>query len=451
MPKSPRGPANADIIAAIATAPGRGGIGVIRVSGPNLKPFAQAILGRSPLPRQAILANFADGFGNTLDQGIALFFPSPHSFTGEDVLELQGHGGPAVMQLLLQRCLELGARPAEPGEFTKRAFLNDKMDLAQAESVADLIDAASGEAAKSALRSLEGVFSQKIHDLVALLINLRMLVEATLDFPDEEIDFLETAHAKEKLRQIREQLEQVLASAHQGNLLREGLRVVLIGQPNVGKSSLMNCLSGEDVAIVTPIPGTTRDVLREEILIAGIPVHIIDTAGLRATQDEVERMGIERTRKAINKANVALLLMDAANGMSQEDLAIIEQLPKDIPVVRVMNKIDLYGAAPKLAGGAIPEVHLSAKTGEGIPYLHDLLLQMAGWQQQGEGVFMARERLQALRSAMEHVDQAGEHWQSLEFLAEELRLAQESLNSITGEFTSDDLLGEIFSRFCIGK
>lgn len=452
MPKLPRGPANADVIAAIATAQGRGGIGVVRVSGPDLKSFAQAILGRIPVPRHALLANFIDGTGDTLDQGIALYFPAPHSFTGEDVLELQGHGGPAVMQLLLKRCLELGARTAEPGEFTKRAFLNDKMDLAQAESVADLIDAASGEAAKSALRSLEGKFSEKIRELVSLLINLRMLVEATLDFPEEEIDFLEAAHAKEKLRQIQDQLDQVMASARQGNLLREGMRVVLIGRPNVGKSSLLNCLAGEEVAIVTPIAGTTRDVLREEILIEGVPVHIIDTAGLRPTRDEVELIGIERTRQAIKKANVALLLMDADKGMTPEDLAILDQLPKDIPVARVMNKIDLSGAKPKLVEGAVPEIHLSAKTGEGVSYLHDLLLKIAGWQQQGEGVFMARERhLQALRSAKRHLDLAGENWQRLEFLAEELRLAQESLNSITGEFTADDLLGEIFSRFCIGK
>ena len=442
---------NADTIAAIATAPGRGGIGVVRVSGAQVPTVALALIGKLPPPRLATLANFIDIDGSVIDQGIALYFAAPHSFTGEAVLELQGHGGPAVMQRLLARCLEIGARMAQPGEFTRRAYLNDKLDLAQAESVADLIDASSVQAAKSAMRSLQGEFSREIHTLVQGLIDLRMLVEATLDFPEEEIDFLEAAQAKEKLTAIREQLRRVLNKAKQGALLREGLQVVLIGQPNVGKSSLLNRLAGDEVAIVTPVAGTTRDTVREEIQIEGIPLHIIDTAGLRETQDEVEKIGIARTWAAVEKAQLAVVIIDATRGQAADDEAILSQLPRGLPVLRVYNKIDLINEplSPERAEGA---VYLSAKTGAGIEALHDRLLQLAGWQAAEEGVYTARERhLQALYSAQLNLETAGKSWQQLDLLAEELKLAQNALSSITGEFSADDLLGEIFSRFCIGK
>ena len=440
-----------DTIAAIATAAGRGGIGVVRVSGPHVSAIAQAILGKLPGARNAHLANFLDSNGETIDQGIALYFPAPHSFTGEDVLELQGHGGPAVLQSLLSRCLELGARLAEPGEFTRRAYLNDKLDLAQAESVADLIDAASTQAAKSAMRSLQGEFSRQIRSLVDALINLRMLVEATLDFPEEEIDFLEAAQAKQKLEKIHKELIDVLKKAKQGALLREGLQVVLIGQPNVGKSSLLNRLAGDEIAIVTAVAGTTRDTVREQILLDGIPLHLIDTAGLRETKDEVEQIGISRTWAAIEKADIALVIIDAVTGISAEDQAILERLPQKLPVVQIFNKADLLAQIPVVKDQK-NEIYLSAKTGLGLENLHDRLLELAGWQATGEGTFMARERhIRALIEASQHLDQAVLRWQQLELLAEELNLAQKALSTITGEFTADDLLGEIFSRFCIGK
>jgi len=439
----------ADTIAAIATAPGRGAIGVVRVSGPATRAIAQGIVGRIPAPRHATLADFLDAHGEVLDQGIALFFPAPHSFTGEDVLELQGHGGPAVLQLVLTRCLTLGARLAEPGEFTRRAYLNDKLDLAQAESVADLIEAASAQAARSALRSLRGEFSREVRALRDALIDLRMLVEATLDFPEEELEFLEAAHAREKLSALRQQLDAVFARARQGSLLREGLHVVLIGRPNVGKSSLLNRLAGEEVALVTPIAGTTRDTVRELIQLDGIPVHIIDTAGLRETTDEVERLGIARTWAAVEKANIALLVTEAGTGPAAEDEAILARLPAGLPVLRVVNKIDLLGEAPRLAEET---VYLSAKTGAGIELLRHRLLALAGWQETGEGVFMARARhLEALTRARAHLEAADTHWQELELMAEELKLAHNALATLTGEFTPDDLLGEIFARFCIGK
>jgi tRNA modification GTPase len=439
----------ADTIAAIATAPGRGAIGVVRVSGPATRAIAQGILGRIPAPRHATLADFLDAQGEVLDQGIALFFPAPHSFTGEDVLELQGHGGPAVLQLVLTRCLALGARLAEPGEFTRRAYLNDKLDLAQAESVADLIEAATAQAARSALRSLRGEFSREVRALRDALIDLRMLVEATLDFPEEELEFLEAAHAREKLSALRQQLDAVFARARQGSLLREGLHVVLIGRPNVGKSSLLNRLAGEEVALVTPIAGTTRDTVRELIQLDGIPVHIIDTAGLRETTDEVERLGIARTWAAVEKANIALLVTEAGTGPAAEDEAILARLPAGLPVLRVVNKIDLVGEAPRLAEET---VYLSAKTGAGIELLRRRLLAVAGWQETGEGVFMARARhLEALTRARAHLEAADTHWQELELMAEELKLAHNALATLTGEFTPDDLLGEIFARFCIGK
>ena len=445
--------ASADTIAAVATAPGRGGIGVVRVSGKGLGAFVQALLGKTPRARFATLSNFNDSDGSVIDQGIALFFPAPHSFTGEDVLELQGHGGNAVMQRLLKRCLTLGARVAEPGEFTKRAFLNDKLDLAQAESVADLIDASSEEAAKSAMRSLQGEFSRAVHEIVARLIDLRMLVEACIDFPDEDIDFLEAADALGKLAQIKQLQQRLFASAKQGSLLREGVHVVLVGQPNVGKSSLLNQLAGDEVAIVTPIAGTTRDTVREEIDIQGVPFHIIDTAGLRDTACEVEQIGISRTWAAVGKASLVLLLFDAREGESEPDRAILARLPPHLPVVKVFNKIDLL-PEPALIGSQedAASVFVSAKTGAGMDTLRQSLLALAGWEQTGEGVFMARERhLRAMESAREHIDSAEANWRQLEFFAEELKLAQRALSTITGEFSADDLLGEIFGRFCIGK
>lgn len=440
-----------DTICAIATASGRGGIGVVRVSGPQVSTIAQAILGQTPTARYAHLANFRNHNSETIDQGIALYFDAPHSFTGEDVLELQGHGGPAVLQSVLKRCIELGARLAEPGEFTRRAFLNEKLDLAQAESVADLIDASSEQAAKCAMRSLQGNFSRQIKTLVEALINLRMLIEATLDFPEEEVDFLEAARAKEKLAEIHEQLESIIKTAKQGALLREGLQVVLIGQPNVGKSSLLNRLAGEEVAIVTSVAGTTRDTVREEISIEGVPLHLIDTAGLRKTSDEVEKIGIERTWSAAAKADLAVVIIDAVKGLTEEDKAILEKLPVKQPVLQVFNKADLLQEWPQQENEE-NIIFLSAKSGAGIEKLHDRLLAIAGWEQTGEGLFMARERhVRALNEATERLYQADQSWQQLELLAEELNLAQKALNKITGEFSADDLLGEIFSRFCIGK
>ncbi len=442
-----------ETIAAVATAPGRGGIGVVRVSGSLAQAIAQAILGGCPAPRHAHYGDFLDADGDLIDRGIALFFPNPHSYTGEDVLELQGHGGTAVLQRLLQRCLALGARLAAPGEFTQRAWMNDKLDLAQAEAVADLIEASTAQAASSAMRSLAGVFSQHIHQLRDELINLRMYVEACLDFPEEDIDFISRGRVEEKLQAIAAELQLVFDGARQGRLLREGIHVVLIGQPNVGKSSLLNKLSGEDIAIVTPVAGTTRDTLKNEIQIGGVPLHIIDTAGLRETEDEVERHGIARTWKAVENATLALLLLDAQQGMRAQDQQILEKLPAGIPLLKVFNKIDLAG----LASGQVEDVgsnslYISAKTGDGIPALRQYLLQAAGWHATGEGVFAARERhLLALAEVRNCLGRAEENLAQPELLAEELRLAQESLNSITGEFTNEDLLGEIFSRFCIGK
>lgn len=444
---------NADTIAAIATAPGRGGIGVVRVSGKNLQDFARALLGKPLRPRYASLSNMLDADGLVLDQGIALYFPAPHSFTGEDVLELQGHGGNAVLQTLLKRCLSLGARLAEPGEFTRRAFLNNKLDLAQAESVADLIDASSEEAAKSAMRSLQGEFSRAVHEIVESLINLRMLVEACIDFPDEDVDFLEAADALGKLAQIQERLRRLFASSKQGSLLREGVHVVLVGQPNVGKSSLLNQLAGDEIAIVTPVAGTTRDTVREEIEIQGVPFHIIDTAGLRETGDEVERIGIARTWAAVEKASIILLLADARKNATAEEQSILARLPAGLPVVIVFNKIDLTSLEPGIQEEeGVTKLFVSAKTGGGIDLLREWLLRAAGWQSTGEGAFMARERhLRALLQAQENLSLAASRWRELEFFAEELKLAQNALSSITGEFSPDDLLGEIFSRFCIGK
>jgi tRNA modification GTPase len=437
-----------DPIVAIATAPGRGGVGVVRVSGADVLGIAEALLGRLPAPRLATYRRFLDSDGSTLDEGIALLFAAPHSFTGENVLELQGHGGPQVLNLILQRCIELGARLAEPGEFTRRAFLNGKLDLAQAEAVADLIDAQSAAAARSAVRSLSGAFSERIDELVERLVRLRMLVEATLDFPEEEIDFLQQADAFGRLDAIDATLREVRAQARQGALLREGLTVVLIGQPNVGKSSLLNRLAGFEAAIVTEIAGTTRDTVREAIQIQGVPLHVIDTAGLRETEDAVERLGIARTWEALEKADAALLLVDAAHGLTEEEQKILTRLPA-IPRITVHNKIDLYDELPRVAG---EEVWLSAKTSAGMDLLQRKLLELAGWQASGEGAFMARSRhLDALGRAAWHLQRAREAKAQLELFAEELRVAQSALSEITGEFSADDLLGEIFSSFCIGK
>ena len=449
-----------DTIAAIATAPGRGGVGIIRVSGSNLLPFAFALTGKQPKARYATLANFKAADGSTVDSGILLFFPNPHSFTGEDVLELQGHGGPIVMQMLLARCLDLGARLAEPGEFSRRAFLNGKMDLAQAEAVADLIDAATASAARSAVRSLQGEFSRAIGELNEELINLRMLVEATLDFPEEDIDFLKAADAFGRLQRLQEKLAEIFDRAGQGKLLQSGLYVVLAGQPNVGKSSLLNRLAGDDLAIVTPIAGTTRDALRSTIQIEGIPLHIIDTAGLRETDDVVEKIGIERSWQEIERADVVLLLVDARDGIGDADREILGKLPARLQRITVYNKIDLAGRAPERhdehdAHGDAIAISMSAKAGLGIELLRSELLRIAGWHH-AEDVFIARERhLRALASAQEHIASArrvvASAFPALELFAEELRLAQHALGEITGEFTADDLLGFIFSRFCIGK
>ncbi|WP_348682761.1 tRNA uridine-5-carboxymethylaminomethyl(34) synthesis GTPase MnmE [Acidovorax soli] len=467
-----------DPIVAIATAPGRGAVGIVRVSGRGLDTLVQALCGRALKPREATYLPFRDAQGQAIDQGLALFFPGPHSYTGEDVLELQAHGGPVVLQLLLARCLEAGAaleaatgmpclpslRVAQPGEFTERAFLNDKIDLAQAEAIADLIDASTEAAARSASRSLTGAFSAEIHALRDALIHLRMLVEATLDFPEEEIDFLRKADARGQLFQLEQTLAQVMQRARQGALLREGIKVVIAGQPNAGKSSLLNALAGAELAIVTPIAGTTRDKVQETIQIEGVPLHVIDTAGLRDSDDEVERIGIARAWDAIAAADAVLFLHDLARWDAFEyraadadiESALGQKLLSSVPVIDVWNKVDCVPSAlpPQAAGRAA--VHLSARTGEGLDALRRILLEVAGWQSAPEGVYIARARhVQALGSVQAHLAQAAAQLDArgpaLDLLAEELRLAQNALSTITGEFTSDDLLGVIFSSFCIGK
>lgn len=442
-----------DTIAAIATASGAGGIGIVRISGPAASAIAASILGTCPAPRHAAYLPFKLENDEPIDRGIAIFYPTPHSYTGEDVLELQAHGGTALMQLLLARCISLGARQAEPGEFTRRAYLNEKIDLAQAEAVADVINAATVEAAKSAARSLSGEFSQTINTLLNRLIDLRMFVEACLDFPEEEIDFITQGRVAEKLESIIDALSVVFAKAKQGSLLREGINVVLVGQPNVGKSSLMNALAGEEIAIVTAIAGTTRDTIKNAIQINGVPLHVIDTAGLRETDDEVEKFGIARTWASLQTANIALLLVDAAHGITEAEKTILTRLPQEIAKIWVHNKIDVSRETPKIVEIAQEtHIHLSAKTGEGLELLKSQLLKLAGYRASGEGVFMARARhLEALQLVNVHLHEARVQLSSSELIAEELRLAQEALSSITGEFTPDDLLGEIFSKFCIGK
>lgn len=442
-----------DTIAAVATASGAGGIGIVRVSGATAQAIAAAILGNCPAPRHAAYLDFKQANGELIDRGIAIYYPNPHSYTGEDVLELQAHGGTALLQILLARCIALGARQAEPGEFTRRAYLNDKIDLAQAEAVADVINAATYEAAKSAVRSLSGEFSQRINTLLLKLIDLRMFVEACLDFPEEEIDFITQGRVSEKLDAIIIELTSVFAKARQGSLLREGINVVLVGQPNVGKSSLMNQLAGEEIAIVTPIAGTTRDTIKNAIQINGIPLHVIDTAGLRETDDEVEKFGIARTWRAAETANIALLLVDAAHGITEAEKSILARLPQEIRKIWVHNKIDVANEPAFIEEKEqVAHIHLSAKTGMGIDMLKNHLLKLVGYQDNSEGVFMARARhLEALTNVDAHLSSASTQIKSPELVAEELRLAQEALSSITGEFTPDDLLGEIFSKFCIGK
>jgi tRNA modification GTPase len=445
-----------DTIAAIATAPGRAGVGVVRVSGHSLDSFAQRLTGRTLVPRRAHLTRFLAADGGTIDTGIALLFAAPASYTGEDVLELQAHGGPVVLQLLLKRCLDLGARPAEAGEFTLRAFLNDKLDLAQAEAVADLIEATTAGAARSAVRSLSGDFSSEIRALVEGLVELRMLAESNLDFPDEDVDFLQSANAEMRVVELRAALEGIRKRAKQGSILRRGLHVVLAGKPNVGKSSLLNRLAGDEVAIVTAIPGTTRDAVRRTLDIDGIPVDIIDTAGLRETQDELERLGMARTWSEIARADAVVLMLDAREGIGAAEREILAKLPPGLRRIFVYNKIDLAGATPRREEGtgdsAGAAIFLSAKSGDGVELLRAELRRAAGWEYVGEDVFMARERhLVALERAGGALDRAKANLGALELFAEELRLAQGALSEITGEFSSDDLLGEIFSRFCIGK
>jgi tRNA modification GTPase len=435
-----RGP---DTIAAIATPPGRGGIGVVRISGPRASEIARRLIGRLPPARRAVLAGARDGRGAPIDEGLALFFPAPHTYTGEPVFEFQGHGGPVVMQALLGACLDAGARLAEPGEFTRRAFLNGRMDLAQAEAVADLVEAASREAAQSALRSLRGEFSAAIGALVAQLVELRALTEAMLDFPEEDVDALHREDAAVRLARVRGALADVLLKSRQGSLLRSGIHVVIAGRPNVGKSSLLNRLAGEERAIVTPIAGTTRDALRESILIDGVPLVVIDTAGLRPSTDPLERLGIGRTQRELQDADLVMMVFEAG-----EAHAPLEELPAGVARLEVYNKLDL------VPGFAAPEgaVAVSAKTAAGMDALRAALLKAAGWSAPGESVFLARERhLRALRLAASHLEAAAAEDHRWEIFAEELRLAQEALAGITGEFTADDLLGEIFSRFCIGK
>jgi len=445
-----------DTIVAIATAPGRGGIGIVRVSGRDCRRVAEGLLGRVPAPRTAELHRFSDADGEPIDEGIALYFPGPASFTGEDVLELQGHGGPVVMDLLLGRVLELGARAAEPGEFTQRAFLNEKLDLAQAEAVADLIDSGSTQAARAALRSLQGEFSSQVHDLSESVLELRMWVEAAIDFPEEEVDFLGDRALGARLESIRARFAELAETARQGRLLRDGLTIVIAGRPNAGKSSLLNRLAGYDAAIVTPVPGTTRDVLRERIEIDGLPLHVLDTAGLRESPDEVEVEGIRRAHREIERADRVLFVVDASDAQAVAAIdADLAALPTAAPRTVVMNKADRIGAAVRLEGGDTPALWLSAATGAGLELLRQHLKDCAGFHPAGTGALSARARhLDALRRARAHVEEAHRlltERHAGELVAQELTDAQRALGEITGEVTSEDLLGRIFGSFCIGK
>lgn len=443
-------------IAAIATPPGRGGIGVVRVSGPNVRVIAQTLLGSVPRPRVATLRSFLAADGEAIDNGLALFFPAPASFTGEDVLELHAHGGPTVLDMLLARVLELGAHLAQPGEFSQRAFLNDKLDLAQAEAIADLIDSSSVEAARAALRSMRGEFSQAVRSLTEAVIETRMHVEAAIDFPEEEIDFLADETLKARLEHARQMCTQIMSSARQGALLREGMTVVIAGKPNAGKSSLLNRLAGYNAAIVTDIPGTTRDILRERIHIDGMPLHVLDTAGLREQADVVEAEGIRRAREAMHQADRILYIVDASADPDSDAIEReLKELPNEVPVTIVLNKIDLTQAPSRYEQSVPPRLHVSAASGQGIDLLREHLKECVGYLGAGAGTLSARRRhLDALARASRHLAEAmrqlTEH-RAGELMAEELRQAQQSLGEITGEFTSDDLLGRIFASFCIGK
>ncbi|SFR65311.1 tRNA modification GTPase trmE [Marinobacter daqiaonensis] len=451
-----------DTIAAIATAPGQAGVGIVRVSGPAARAIALQTLGFEPKPRYAHYGPFHDGKGRLIDEGIGLFFPNPNSFTGEDVFELQGHGGTVILDLLLQRVCELGARLARPGEFSERAFLNDKLDLTQAEAIADLIESSSEQAARCAVQSMQGVFSSRINALVDSVTNLRIYVEAAIDFPEEEIDFLADGKVADDLTTILKDLNRILAEAHQGSLLRDGMKVVIAGRPNAGKSSLLNALAGREAAIVTAIEGTTRDVLREHIHIDGMPLHIIDTAGLRDSPDEVEQIGIARAWEEIRQADRILLMVDATTTTEVEPHIIwpdfIDQLPESAPVTVVRNKVDLSGETVGLdesPGLAAPVIRLAAKSALGLDTLRDHLKQCMGFATTTEGGFLARRRhLEALERARDSLLQGQDQLTGFgagELLAEDLRAAQDALGEITGVMTPDDLLGKIFSSFCIGK
>ena len=444
-------------IAAVATAPGRGGIGIVRISGDQAPNIARALLGHLPPARLAHLATFRDTDGAPLDQGLALYFPAPHSFTGEHVLELHGHGGPVILDLLLQRVVSLGARLARPGEFSERAFLNGKLDLAQAEAVADLIDSASADAARAALRSLEGEFSRRVQALVEALIHLRMHIEAAIDFPEEEIDFLAETGLQQQFEKIRNDLEALRSAAHQGSLLHDGMTVVLAGRPNAGKSSLLNALAQRASAIVSATPGTTRDIVREQIVIDGMPLHVLDTAGLRTSQDDIESEGVRRAREAMQRADRVLLLVDDNKENAASIATLLTELPADLRLTLVRNKVDLSQRAPgSTARGetGLPEVAVSAQNGAGLNELRAHLKACMGYVSAGQGSFSARRRhLDALQQAQRHIEEGTQQLKTRqgELAAEELRQAQQALSEITGAFTSDDLLGRIFSSFCIGK
>lgn len=452
--------ADRDTIAALATPPGRGGVGVVRLSGPSARALARAFLGFEPRPRHAHYGPFLDEAGEVLDEGIALFFPSPHSFTGEDVLELQGHGGPVIMDRILASATTRGARLARPGEFSERAFLNDKLDLAQAEAIADLIESSSEKAARSALQSLQGAFSRVVSRLIEELVQLRVYVEAAIDFPDEDVDFLGDGKVAADLQTLLESLDQTLQEAHQGTLLRDGMQIVIAGKPNAGKSSLLNALSGQDSAIVTDVEGTTRDVLREQIQIDGMPLHIIDTAGLRDSTDEVERIGIDRAWAEIEKADRVLLLVDSTV-TPDTDPAVLRTglpraLPEGLPITVLRNKVDISGESPgRIEHDGTPVIRLSAQSGSGVDVLREHLKDCMGYQTAAEGRYMARRRhLEALERARALIVQGQTQLSKFgagELLAEDLRQAQDALGEITGAMTPDELLGEIFSSFCIGK